>query len=125
MHPFFSNQISKIRSVCIISYPFHTRGSPALPNIGSIIVVCLTGSLFFPLSPFFLIQTVCFPPQRCACQVCQNCFFLCLCSLCIPYTPTYVYLCVSFSLFSHSFLPNAAVMARDESTIGPQHFSED
>ncbi len=39
MHPFFSNQISQIRSVCIISCPFHMRGSPAVPNIGSTIVV--------------------------------------------------------------------------------------
>lgn len=31
-------------------------------------------------------NVLCFPSPKCAYQVCQNCFFVCLFSLCIPYT---------------------------------------
>lgn len=47
MHPFFTNQISQIRSVCVTNHTFHK----ALPNIGSTIV----GSWDFLKTQCFLI----------------------------------------------------------------------
>lgn len=62
MHPFFSYPISQIRSVCIISYPFHMKWSPAVANIGW--YNCCPVRFFQTHSPFpslprslFLIQT--------------------------------------------------------------------
>lgn len=85
MHPFICNQISKIRSVCIISYPFHMRGLPAEPNIGATIgVLFFFVKLFLQLRlPFFLSSslssshsnTVCFPTKH-ECRICQKLLFL-------------------------------------------------
>lgn len=138
MHPFFSNQISQIRSVCIISYLFH-MGDLLLYKILEVQLLSretFSNSLYLSMAPFFPSLShcsfshlsYCFLPQRFLyAKYVKNCFISCLNSLCILYAATSVCvcLCVSFSLFSRSFLPSAAVMARDESTIGQQYFSED
>lgn len=127
MHAFFSNQISRIRSVCIISYFFHTRGISCCTKYWKLNCcpmtfcqsLCLSGSPFSSHShSLLLIQTV-------HAKYVKNCFFLRLSLHSVRY---YFCLC-RCSLFSvslcHSFLPDAAVMAREESAIGPQYFSED
>lgn len=135
MHPFFSNQINRIRSVCIISYPFLTRGSPAVPNIGSKILsreISVPAAPFFPLFlslPLFLFSfkhSYCFPTTKLvhAKYVKKLLFLVPLFTLhsvryyvCLRVFP---FLC--FLIHSHPMLQSWRGM---ESTIGPQYFSED
>lgn len=132
MYPFFSNQISKIRSAWIIKHYFcivdHLQYQ--ILEVAWFSEIFYLNSFWvsdsiFPTSPSFpsshsKVYSYCFFPKRlCMPNVSKIAFFLRSCSLCILYVSTSVCqcLCVSFSLFSHSFLPSAAVMARNESTI--------
>lgn len=132
MYPFFSNQISKIRSAWIIKHYFRIVDHLQYQILevawfSEIFLKTLSGFQipFFPHLPLshLLIQrctVIAFPPKwLCMPNMSKMAFFLHSCSLCILYVSTSVCqcLCVSFSLFSHSFLPSAAVMARNESTI--------
>ena len=115
MHPFFSNQISQIRSVPVISYPFVTWVSPAVPNIINTIVVlwefcsaqCVWLASILPL-PLIL---VCHLPQRSALQRRQKRpFSVLLFTLHSVRHRVCVCVCVfvfPFPLFSHSFLPES------------------
>lgn len=65
MHPFISNQISRIRSAFIISYLFHMVGSPAVPNIGSTIAIpwdLFSSSL--PHTLLFIQTQLLFSPKK-------------------------------------------------------------
>lgn len=104
MHPFFSYPISQIRSVCIISYPFHMKWSPAVANIGCTIVVLY--DFFQTHSPFpslprslFLIQTqFAFSHKDVLAKYISKIAFS---------SASVNFLCVLCASFFHSFLPKS------------------
>lgn len=77
---------------------------------------------FLPHS-HLLIQKVCsycfLPKKKMHAKYVKNCFFFLFPAPLFTLHSVHLYfcLCVSFPLFSHSFLPSAAVVARNESTI--------
>lgn len=132
MYPFVSNQISKIRSAWIIKHYFRIVDHLQYQMLE---VAWFSENFFensfwvsdsiFPTSPSFpsshsKVYSYCFSPKKIVhAKYVKNGFFS---ALLFTLHSVRLYFCLSvFVCFlfpvSHSFLPSAAVMARNESTI--------